>query len=105
MMLITRAKHDGIDVLERAILEIRGSAFDVSKKWPLLKACRPIEPHRLRAIAKRDRSGTVFVALRANILCAIRAADKEYILSHELIRVTKIMRMQHAPWKLFKPRK
>ena len=64
------------------------------------RALRPVvgegEAHRRRAVGHGDRLGAVFVALRADVLGRVGAADDHHVLAGEFCRVAEIVAVQHA---------
>ena len=95
-MQIAGAQDDRVDVLGRAVLEMGGLADDLLQQRHLLPVVRPFEAHRLRAVAGGDRFRAVFVALRADVLGRIAAADDQDVLALELHGVAEIMAVQDA---------
>ena len=82
--------------LVRAVLEMRGLADDLLQQRHFLPVVRPFEAHRLRAVAGGDRLRAVFVALRADVLGRIAAADDQDVLVLEFHGVAEIMAVQDA---------
>ena len=96
MVQIAGAQDDGVDILGGAVLEVRGLADDLLQQRHLLPVLRPFEAHRLGAVAGGDRFGAVFVALRADVLGRIGAADDQDVLALEFHGVAEIMAVQDA---------
>ena len=91
MMQIARAQDYRIDFLRGPILEISGLVLEPLKQRMLLEILRPVEAHRLRAVARGDRFRPIFPALRADILGRIAAPDDEHVLALEFERVAEVM--------------
>ena len=75
---------------------MRGLADDLLQQRHFLPIVGPFEAHRLGAVAGGDRLGAVFVALRADVLGRVAAADDQYVLALELHGVAEIVAVQDA---------
>ena len=93
---IAGAQDDGIDALVAAVTEIGGIAIDLHQQWLLFPVVRPLEAHRGGAIAGGDAARTILVALRADVLGGIAAAEQQQVLALEFQCITEIMGMQNA---------
>ena len=75
---------------------MRRLALDPLQQRPLLEFSGQLKPIGLGAIAGGDRAGAIFVALGADVLGGVAAADDQDVLALELERVAEIMGMQNA---------
>ena len=71
----------------------------MSEQWHLLPVIRPVIAHRGGAVADGDRLGTVFPALRSDVLGGIRRADDQDVFVFELHRVAEVMGVQDAAFE------
>ena len=96
VVLVAGAEDDGVDLLLRAVLEMRRPAVELHQQRTLVHALRPVEAHRLGAPAHGDVLGAVFVALERDVLGRIAGADDREVLAGEFLRVAEIVSVQHA---------
>jgi len=104
-MQVPGAQDDRVDVLLGAVLEGAGLVLDLLQQRNLLPVFRPIERRGRRAVAERDRLGTVLVTLRADVLGRIAAPDDQDVLALEFEGVAEIVRVQHPAVEPFEPLK
>ena len=93
---ITGAHDDGVEIARGAVLEVAGLAFHPHQKRLFFPVFRPFEAHRLRTVAVGDEARAVFIALRADILGRVAAADQKNVLALEFQRVTEVVRVHDA---------
>ena len=86
--------------LARAVLEVAVLPTSFVQQRLLLEAFRPVEAHRLGAVAEGDVLRAVLVALDADVLGRVAGADQKHVLAGELVGGAEVVGVQHAAGEL-----